>query len=108
MIPVQLVIGLLFCGGSYAQNQLILEYNQLNDVLDELKLLRKEVKENRKYILKQESELKEIRLELEETKRHCQDGLKIAEEKSKPEFIKDFSEDTKSTNIGGGQSKISE
>ena len=55
------VVSFLFCASSFAKEQSILYQNQLNEVMNELKLLRKEVEENR-------HELKAVKLELEETK----------------------------------------
>lgn len=97
------LVGLLLCVGSFAKEQSILDHNQLNDVMNELKLLRKEVEENK-------NELKAVKLELEETKRHrtCQCEPNSTHEKSKSERNEVLSEDTNEINLSGAKSIISE
>ena len=79
MIPLQLLIAFLFCVSSFANS--ILDDHELRHVMNELKSLRKEVEQNRKHILKQDGELKAVKLELE----NCGCGPNTPEEKSESE-----------------------
>lgn len=57
------------------------------DILEELRLLRKMVVENRILITKQETELKTVKRELEETKRNCHCGSTSDGKKTTPNEI---------------------
>ena len=105
MIPLQLVMAFLFCVSSFANS--IIDQNELRHVMDELKLLRKEVEQNRKHILKQDGELKAVKLELEEVKKHCRCGSNPSEEKSEPEMNEVSSVNKTAISLSGGQTKIS-
>ena len=97
------LVGFLLCVCSFAKEQSILDHNQLNDVMNELKLLRKEVEENK-------NELKAVKLELEETKRHqtCQCEPNSAFAKSKSYRNEVLSQETNGINRSGAKSMISE
>lgn len=96
------VVSFLFCASSFAKEHSILDQNQLNEVMNELKLLRKEVEENR-------HELKAVKLELEESKRHrtCQCDPNSAGTKSESEINELRSSDIIGTNPVSDPSKIS-
>lgn len=93
---LQFVIGCLLLVGSYSQEHVVLDRNELSDVMNELKLLRSEVAENRKRIILQENELKAVKLELEETKRHCNCEPNSSNVMSSSEVNEDISIDEKS------------
>ena len=105
MIPFQFVMAFLFCVSSSANS--IFDHNDLRHVVDELKLLRKEVEQNRKHILKQDGELKAIKLELEDVKKHCRCEPNTSEEKSESKMTEVSSGDKIRIRQSGGQSKIS-
>ena len=105
MIPLQLVVPFLFCVSSFANS--IIDHNELRHVMDELKLLRKEVEQNIKHILKQDGELKAVKLELEGVKNHCLCGSNPSEEKSESEMNEVSSVNKTGINLSSGQSKIS-
>ena len=96
MMRLQIVIGFLLLVGSYSQEHVVLDRNELSDVMNELKLLRSEVAENRKLIVLQENELKAVKLELEETKRHCNCEPNSANEMSSSAVNEDISKDENS------------
>lgn len=99
MIPLQLVVHLLFCVSSLADS--VLDHNELRLKLN---LLLEEIKHNREYDLKQDAELKAVKLELEHAKRHCRCGPNSTEEISEMNVS---SGDKTNINQSGGQSKIS-
>lgn len=68
-----LAFGAIVCVCSCTEEHANLATNQDEniDILEELSLLRKMVVENRILITKQETELKAVKRELEETKRNC-------------------------------------
>ena len=105
MIPLQLVVPFLFCVSSFANS--IIDHNELRHVMDQLKLLRKEVEQNRKHILKQDGELKAVKLELEDVKNYCLCGSNPSEEKSESEMNEVSSVNKTGLSLSGGQSKIS-
>ena len=105
MIPLQLVVPFLFCVSSFANS--IIDQNELRHVMDELKLLRKEVEQNRKQILTQDGELKAVKLELEEVKKHCRCEPNPSEKKSETEMNEVSSVNKTGISLSGGQSKIS-
>ena len=82
--------------GSYSKEHVVLDRNELSDVMNELKLLRSEVAENRKRIILQENELKAVKLELMETKRHCNCEPNSSNVMSSSEVNEDISIDEKS------------
>ena len=96
IMRLQFVIGCLLLVGSYSQEHVVLDRNELSDVMNELKLLRSEVAENRKRIILQENELKAVKLELEETKRHCNCEPNSSNVMSSSEVNEDISIDEKS------------
>lgn len=57
------------------------------DIIEELRFLRKMVVENRMLITKQETELKAVKHELEETKRNCLGGSTSDGKKTTPNEI---------------------
>lgn len=71
-----LAFGAIVCVCSCAEEHANPASNQDEniDILEELRLLRKMVVENRILITKQETELKAVKCELEETKRNCHCG----------------------------------
>lgn len=99
MIPLQLVVHLLFCVSSLADS--VLDHNELRLKFN---LLLEEIKHNREYDLKQDAELKAVKLELEHAKRHCRCGPNSTEEISEMNVS---SGDKTNINQSGGQSKIS-
>ena len=105
MTPLELAMAFLFCASSFANS--IIDQNELRHVMDELKLLRKEVEQNRKHILKQDGELKAVKLELEGVKKHCRCEPNTPEEKSESKMTEVSSGDKIGIRQGGGQSKIS-
>ena len=96
MMLLQFVIGCLPLVGSYSKEHGVLDRNELSDLMNELKLLRSEVAENRKRIILQENELKAVKLELEETKRHCNCEPNSSNVMSSSEVNEDISIDEKS------------
>ena len=105
MIPLQLLMAFLFCVSSFANS--ILDDHELRHVMNELKSLRKEVEQNSKHILKQDGELKEVKLELEKVKKHCGCGPNTPEEKSESEMNEVSSVNKTGISHSGGRSKIS-
>lgn len=99
MIPLQLVVHLLFCVSSLADS--VLDHNELRLKFN---LLLEEIKHNREHDLKQDAELKAVKLELEHAKRHCRCGPNSTEEISEMNVS---SGDKTNINQSGGQSKIS-
>lgn len=71
--------------------------------MDELKSLHKKVE----HILKQEGELKAVKLELEEIKKHCRCGPNTSEEKPESETNEVSLENKTDIIQSGGQSKTS-
>ena len=108
MMLLQFVIGCLLLVGSYSQEHVVLDRNELSDVMNELKLLRSEVAENRKRIILQENELKAVKLELMETKRHCNCEPNSSNVMSSSEVNKDISIDEKNTIRQNEHARMSE
>ena len=107
MLPLWCFIAFLFFVGSCAQDNSNLDQNQWSDIIDELKILRKEVELNRKRIVQQEGELMAVKIELEKTKRYCHSEPIPTEEKSKTEELEVFSRGKISITRNRGLSKIS-
>lgn len=75
------------CTTEHINNVATQMQNENIDILEELRLLRKMVVENRMLITKQETELKAIKSELEETKRNCHCGSTSDGKKTTPNRI---------------------
>lgn len=75
------------CSCTEEHANLVANQNENSNILEELRLLRKMVVENRMLITKQETELKTVKRELEETKRNCNGGSTSDEEKTTPKQI---------------------
>ena len=99
MIPLQLVVTLLFCVSSLADS--VLDHNELRRKFN---LLLEEIERNREHDLKQDAELKAVKLELEHAKKHCRCGPNSTEEISEMNEVS--SGDKTNINQSGGQSKI--
>ena len=108
MMLLQFVIGCFLLVGSCSQEHVVLDRNELSDVLNELKSLRSEVAENRKRIILQENELRAVKLELEETKRHCNCEPNSSNVMSSSEVNEDISIDEKSIIRQNEHAKMSE
>ena len=106
MVPIQYRVCFLICVGSLATGNSISDQMQISNVIDELKSLRKVVEENRKFILKEEKELKAVKHELEETRSQCRGNPNSAEQKLEFGIQEVLSEDTINIMRIGEQSKI--
>lgn len=89
MLLHYLAFGAIVCVSSCTEEHANLAANQDENIaiLEELRLLRKMVVENRILITKQETELKTVKRELEETKRNCHCGTTSDEKKTTPKRI---------------------
>ena len=100
MIPLQLVVTLLFCVSSLADS--VLDHNELRLKFN---LLLEEIVHNREHDLKQDAELKAVKLELEHAKKHCRCELNSTEEIYEMNEVS--SRNKTNINQSGGHSKIS-